>query len=192
MACGRSFNDVACTSEQKGGASPDVQRCRRFSSCIHNNCGWMEVNTIGSNYTWRGPKWDGRDRVFKKIDRILCKIEWCIHYHKAFAKVLPRIQSKYHPIVLMEGIPTQGMNRLFCFETAWSSHPEFSAFVTSRWNNNTTLTANLTYLVSNLKYWNQEVFGNIFRRKNQLMARIKGIQNSPGYGYSQFLEGLEM
>jgi len=42
-----------------------------------------------------------------------------------------------------------------------------------------------------LKEWNQEVFGNIFKRKKELLARLNGIQNSPNYGYSNFLESLE-
>lgn len=41
------------------------------------------------------------------------------------------------------------------------------------------------------KVWNREVFGNIFRRKNRLEARIRGIQNSPSYNSSRGLQKLE-
>lgn len=64
------FNEISSTTEQKGGAPPDQQRCLAFSKWI-NDCNLVEVSTVGTKYTWRGPKWDGRARVFKRLDRVL-------------------------------------------------------------------------------------------------------------------------
>ncbi|XP_019163545.1 PREDICTED: uncharacterized protein LOC109159892 [Ipomoea nil] len=41
------------------------------------------------------------------------------------------------------------------------------------------------------KKWNQEVFGNIFKRKNLLQSRIQGIQSSPWYNNARGLQNLE-
>lgn len=42
-----------------------------------------------------------------------------------------------------------------------------------------------------IKRWNKESFGNIFKQKNQLTARLAGIQKSPHYPTSDFLQTLE-
>lgn len=39
--------------------------------------------------------------------------------------------------------------------------------------------------------WNKEVFGNIFRKIKEILARIRGIQKSPHYPHSSFLHNLE-
>jgi hypothetical protein len=49
----------------------------------------------------------------------------------------------------------------------------------------------LHHLTPHLKEWNKETFGNIFKRKKELLARLNGIQNSSSYGYSVFLDSLE-
>jgi hypothetical protein len=49
----------------------------------------------------------------------------------------------------------------------------------------------LSNLTPHLKDWNKDTFGNIFKRKKELLSRLNGIQNSPHYGYSEFLDKLE-
>lgn len=39
--------------------------------------------------------------------------------------------------------------------------------------------------------WNRSTFGNIFRKKRNLLARLKGIQSSNVYPTSSFLQQLE-
>lgn len=47
--------------------------------------------------------------------------------------------------------------------------------------------------VTNLsKEWNREKFGNIFRKKRLLQARIKGIQEAEAYHFSQRLQNMEL
>ncbi|CAJ2654248.1 unnamed protein product [Trifolium pratense] len=110
------FNEIAYPNEKKGGAPADVTKCQNFNSWI-NDCNLLEVTTAGTRFTWRGPKWNGRDRVFKKLDRVLCNVDWRLKYHEGFAKVLPRVQSDHHPIlVLLKGETTTNRNRPFRFE----------------------------------------------------------------------------
>lgn len=66
----------------------------------------LEVNTIESKFTWRGPKWDGRGRIFKRLDKTICNVPWQIEYQEGIAKVLHRIESDHHPnVVLLDGVP---------------------------------------------------------------------------------------
>jgi len=185
------FNEIAYPGEKKGGAPTDVRKCQIFNSWI-NDCNLMEVITAGTRFTWRGPKYNGRDRVFKKLDRVLCNIDWRLKYHDGFAKVLPRVQSDHHPIiVLIEGEATTNRNRPFRFEAAWTSHVEFNNFLNSKWDRDKDIVESLQNLTTDLKKWNKETFGDIFKRKNEILGRLNGIQNSSNYGYSTFLEKLE-
>lgn len=43
-----------------------------------------------------------------------------------------------------------------------------------------------------ISFWNREVFGNIFVKKRKLLARLVGIQASPNYPTSSFLQTLEV
>jgi hypothetical protein len=185
------FNEIASPDEKKGGVQADIRKCFQFNRWI-NECNLMEVTTAGTKFTWRGPQWNGRDRVFKKLDRVLCNVSWRLKYHEGFAKVLPRIQLDHHPIiVLYEGEPNEGRNRPFRFEAAWNTHENFQQILQENWTRGRDLVFLLNNLTDNLKVWNKEVFGNIFKRKKELLARLNGIQNSPNYGYSNFLDSLE-
>ncbi|XP_062021276.1 uncharacterized protein LOC133737799 [Rosa rugosa] len=67
----------------------------------------------------------------------------------------------------------------FRFQAMWLTHNEFPAFVTDTWNsthgNFVKKTADLSQA---LLHWNKNTFGNIFRRKKHLLARIGGIQKA--------------
>lgn len=63
------FNKIANRDEKKG-ALIDLGRCHFFSSRI-NEYNLIDLGFVGSRFIWRGPLWDGRDRVFKRLDRAL-------------------------------------------------------------------------------------------------------------------------
>ncbi|CAJ2630361.1 unnamed protein product [Trifolium pratense] len=105
------FNEIANPDEKKGGAPVDIRKCHNFNDWI-NDCRLMDVNTAGTKFTWRGPRWNGRDRVFKRLDRILCNVNWRLRFHEGVAKVLPRVQSDHHPIIVQtEGEPVSSRNQ---------------------------------------------------------------------------------
>jgi len=68
------FNEIASPDEKKGGTQVDLRICLHFSDWI-NECNLMDVNTVETKFTWRGPKWNGYGRVFKKLDRVLCNVD---------------------------------------------------------------------------------------------------------------------
>jgi len=86
---------------KKGGVQADIRKCINFKNWI-NECSLIEVTTVGTKFTWRGPHWNGRDRVFKNLDRVLCNVSWRLKYPGGFAKVLPRVQSNHHPIIILQ------------------------------------------------------------------------------------------
>lgn len=91
----------------------------------------------------------------------------------------------------MEGLPNNGGIRPFRFEAAWLSHIDFLNFLKEIRERGNDFLHPLHDFTPQLKEGNQEVFGNIFKRKKELLARLNDIQNSPSYDYSNFLESLE-
>ncbi|KAI9072192.1 hypothetical protein K1719_045859 [Acacia pycnantha] len=69
------FNEIKTPLEQKGGGRVSEARCRKFNDWIQG-CGLIDIDAKGPFYTWKGPKWQGLDRVFKRLDRCLCNIQW--------------------------------------------------------------------------------------------------------------------
>lgn len=48
------FNDIRSVVEKKGGAQVNLRKCDIFDKRI-NNCGLLEVDSVGSKFTWKGP-----------------------------------------------------------------------------------------------------------------------------------------
>jgi len=185
-----NFNEIPSPDEKKGGVQPDLRKCLNFPNWM-NDCRLMEVTTIGTKFTWSGPKWNGRDRVFKKLDHVFCNVKWRLKHDEGFAKVLPRVQSDHHPImVISEEELSNGVDRPFRFEVAWITHEDFNSLMHEKWDKRFDLLHNISSLTPHLKEWNIETFGNIVRRKNELLARLNGIQNSHNMGIVASLRTL--
>ncbi|RYQ82474.1 hypothetical protein Ahy_B10g101061 [Arachis hypogaea] len=91
------FNEIACPSEKKRGGRVDSGNCRRFSEWI-DNCSLIDLGYIGTRFTWRGPKWEGLDRIFKRLDRALSDVNWRTRFPEARIDVPTRTKSDYHPL----------------------------------------------------------------------------------------------
>ena len=64
--------------------------------------------------------------------------------------------------------------------------------INTAWNMpNNSLTEKFDFLTTYLKNWNKDVFGNIFRNKRNILARIEGIQKARSLQYSHNLFLLE-
>lgn len=40
-----------------------------------NDCHLIEVTIVHSKFTWRGPQREGKDSIFRKLDRFLCNVD---------------------------------------------------------------------------------------------------------------------
>ncbi|KAL4329990.1 hypothetical protein AHAS_Ahas13G0355300 [Arachis hypogaea] len=68
-----------------------------------------------SRYTWRGPQWEGQDRVFKRLDRTLANHSWRTRFHEAIVEVLAKTNSDHHPLLIRnerERIKRRILNRI--------------------------------------------------------------------------------
>ena len=89
----------------------------------------------------------------------------------------------------------------FRFEQMWLTDPSFPSMVEDSWQASAHIpTASsslsrfprrLEALTETIRTWNKTLFGNVFHRKNRLVARLRGIQMALARKPSTYLHSLE-
>ncbi|XLR40135.1 hypothetical protein S83_024842 [Arachis hypogaea] len=127
------FNEIAYVSEKKGDSRSDLNACQMFKNWI-NDCSLIDLSFVGTKFTWRGPQWEGHERVFKRLERALVNANWRIRFSEAKVDIFPRTNSDHYPI-LFNTQPREYNRREcpFCFEAMWNLHSEFKNFVKQNW-----------------------------------------------------------
>ncbi|KAL4298891.1 hypothetical protein AHAS_Ahas17G0046200 [Arachis hypogaea] len=190
LLCG-DFNDIGRIDEKKGGAPPDKAQIRRFTEWI-DRCSLIDLGFNGTKFTWRGPVWQNGERIFKRLDRALCNVDWRLRFQEAVVDTLPRVRSDHHPILIKcKGTHNHPREKPFRFEFMWMQHHDFQPFIRQAWLGNHHLTSAISSFVEKIKLWNRDNFGHLFKQKRTILNRLRSIQNSPRYGKSEFLDSLE-
>ena len=101
-----------------------------------------------------------------------------MRFPEACMEVLPRVYSDHNPLLLrMSGFPQAHGPKPFRFEAAWVYHEDYHHVVHQAWNKGVNgVVDGLNRVKDASIIFNKEVFGNIFRRKRLLAARIAGVQ----------------
>jgi endonuclease/exonuclease/phosphatase family metal-dependent hydrolase len=170
------FNETLLPSDQRGGIFQHT-RASLFANLM-DQCNLLDLTTTGGRFTWHRNH-NGIRILSKKLDRGLANMEWRLAFPEAFVEVLCRLHSDHNPLLLrFGGLPIVSGPRPFCFEAAWIDHADYSALVERAW---TSSNHNTTTALNNVRQdsitFNQEVFGNIFKRKRHIESRLKGVQN---------------
>ncbi|XP_028767870.1 uncharacterized protein LOC114725484 [Neltuma alba] len=119
------FSDIKSPLEQKGGGRVNEARCRRFTEWIQE-CELIDIDATGPFFTWKGPKWEGLDRVYKRLDRCFTNYQWQCKFVNAEVRVAPRICSNRHPIYVdLDLVLYSNSKRIFRFEATWQLNEQF-------------------------------------------------------------------
>lgn len=184
------FNDIKSADEQKGGALVNERKCKVFLDNI-SRCELLDIGTEGPKFTWRGPLMGFANRLYKKLDRALCNIQWRHEFTEAFVRVGTRIKSDHHPLLIDLALsPRPHSQRPFRFEAAWLKHTKFKEFLNQNWDPHSPLHLELRELQPKVLNWNATVFQHIRHRKNALLRRLNGIERSPQRHTNRFLDEL--
>ncbi|KAI9118521.1 hypothetical protein K1719_010853 [Acacia pycnantha] len=155
------FNEIKSPLEQKGGGKVNETRCRSFNTWIQD-CNLIDIDANGPFFTWKGPKWDGLDRVYKRLDRCFCNIQWQEKYSNAELRVIPRVCSDHHPLLMrFNAEERQNGRRQFRYQAIWHMHENFNEFMVNNWRGEEEVHVKLAELQIALKRWNKEVLGLI-------------------------------
>lgn len=164
------FNAILQEHEKEGGAPFNYQSSHQFTTCIEA-CHLLDLGFKGPPFTWI------RGSLRQRLDRVLCNTAWQALFPTSQVIYLPIPTSDHCALWLQDQrAQAHGHGRdYFKFLGPWIDHPGFKAQVHMAWQYSSTWVENMMSLTSNLKAWNRNVFGNIFRRKQRLLGRLEGI-----------------
>lgn len=183
------FNDILASNEVRGG-SFSLCKASLFANMV-DSCNMIDIyGDEEGNFTQRKNIQNGI-HVRKKLDRCLSNSDWRLSFPYALVEILPTYNSNYNPI-LMSYLKAKSKKSLFHFQKAWISLPEYSNLVDSTWKGSAgNIYHKLDKIKSNSKDFNEKVFGNIFCKKRQLEARLKGAHKELDFAYDRQLENFE-
>jgi exonuclease III len=172
---GGDFNIVRFPSERSCGSNYSTAMME-FSDFIAEQ-GLIDIPLVGGQFTWSNNQ---EDEIWSRIDRFLMSPSWEDHYPDVMQKRLPRVCSDHFPL-LLECEDSRGGKKYFKFENMWLKYEGFVDKVKSWWDSYTyeglpsfALANKLKSLKLDLKKWNEEVFGDIGRKKKRAVRRYTG------------------
>ncbi|MCH80273.1 RNA-directed DNA polymerase (Reverse transcriptase) [Trifolium medium] len=171
------FNDIMLPIEQKGGVF-SISKADLFASNI-NRCGLIDLGSFGTNFTWQGHCRGGK-MVHRRLDRGFGNYDWRLKFPEATVEHLVRKHSDHNPIFLRcSNAMVCREGRPFRFQAAWFTHNAYPNLVKNIWARDR---SNIVQCLQNVAHestiFNREVFGNIFARKKEVEARLRGIQRA--------------
>lgn len=127
----------------------------------------------------------------ERLDKVFANKEWISLFPKTTVIHLPKTHSDHNPLLIEIILKIScSANKPFRLESFWYRHPQFTNLVNDSWDNTSYTEASSKFL-SNIKEWKTKNFGDIYRKKKNILARLEGIQNYANYTTSPFLKQLE-
>ncbi|KAJ4840913.1 hypothetical protein Tsubulata_001108 [Turnera subulata] len=181
------FNALLSATEREGRRKVTSAKLKDFQDCVENNQ-LIDLGFAGPVFTWH------RGSLKQRLDWALCNEFWLEKFEATTVYHLPFLGSDHRPLfICLKALrPRFRKESRFHFQTAWMAHENFPKFVRHSWNANSDWCSSLQGFSQNLQEWNNSEFGNIFKRKRRLLARIAGIQNYLDKRPSSFLSHLDL
>ena len=185
------FNEVTCQAEKFGGREINRSRVNLFVQTM-NDCSLIDLGYHGSKFTWTNKR--RSNPILERLDRGWANEAWITQYPNANVWHLPRITSDHCPIHVRLNNPTKILGpKPFRFEPMWMSDPSFQQTILDPWSRGEgDVVSKLEKVREVLVEWNVNVFGNVYKKKRRVLARLGGTQkalhNNPR---STFLHNLE-
>lgn len=177
LVIGGDFNTIIRADERTGGNGQLSTDSIAFGNWI-NDLALIDMGFRGSTFTWHRGK-TVNTFIAKRLDRVLCNAQTRLKWQEATISHLPFFSSDHAPLYLQLEPVVRGdpRRRPFRFEAAWLSHPSFKELVSTSWKETISTPNALKELKRKLVKWNKDVFGDVQKRKDSLMEKIKGVQD---------------
>lgn len=167
------FNEILYSFEVSGGNF--LPSRASLLATMMTSCNLMDLQATGGLFTWRKNIQFG-GHIRKKLDRIMVDVDWQLAFPQALVQMLPQHGSDHNPLLLSCDKFKVSRAKLFYFQAAWMNHPEYESLVQSSWTKTTGgVNIKLDAVRKQSLIFNRETFGNIFKRKRQIEARINGV-----------------
>lgn len=163
------FNEVLYSSEVSGGTFNVGHAALLAQFLLH--CNLLDIHSIGGLFTWRHNV-RGVGHVRKKLDCVASDVDWQLAFPHAIVEVLPQHSSDHNPLLLSCNKFKSKRAKLFHFQAAWMTHPDYELLVNHCWSQTEGgVVVKLDQIRKQSLIFNRDTFGNIFKKK----YRMKGI-----------------
>lgn len=180
------FNSILYDHEKVGGSARSSWRdSARFNEVI-NEVGLIDAGFQGPPFTWL------KGSLMERLDQMLINSEWRLRFQLVVVHHLPPLKSDHRPLLVKfqrEPQPNR-FRRPFRFNAGWLSHEDFPSFLAKNWDQGEDWSGKMQHLQESLRKWNVDVFGNIFKKKKELLRRLRGIDRSLSRGPNKYLAEL--
>nr|KYP37749.1 hypothetical protein KK1_041039 [Cajanus cajan] len=183
------FNEIISADEVRGGIFVPYMVARMIN--VIDTCQLMDIGCSGTKFTWI--RVNKGTRMAKRLDRALADSAWLVTFPEAYAEALCRVYFDHCPILVRSGgIKDNHRVRPFRFQAAWTSHKDYNQVVRKAWEKSSpNLCLSLKQVEKDSLKFNKEVFGNIFKRKSRVIARLNGVHKALEEHESSDLNQLE-
>lgn len=212
LICG-DFNTFRSLEDHMGRSQPSLSMLQDFNDCIED-CSLMSPSFHGPRYTWTDGR--GLGLVKRRLDWVFMNSPFHDVFDDLRLTHLPRVSSDHTPLLIIFGKTRASGHQPFRFLDAWLAHPDFHAYVANAWNSYPTtggmhgfyiklsrlrrtskhgiktflgmcgLYRILFTLKKDLRWWNKDLFGNIFDAASDAEARVVSTEaqydNNPTEG----------
>lgn len=123
----------------------------------------------------------------------MANARWRTTFPNAYVRNLPGTTSHHCPIIIFITCNSNSpvYSRPFRVEFSWFSHLHFVNVVKKCWDSDTNFHDKIAMFKEDISDWNKNVFGNIFRKKNWILARLNGVQKAQCERFFHSLNCLE-
>ncbi|KAF9588988.1 hypothetical protein IFM89_017667 [Coptis chinensis] len=159
--CMGDFNDILYREEKSGGNPVGNQESKHFMEMV-NICGLIDLGFNDPIYTWCNNQ-QGRNRVFKRIDRFLANAQWRVLHPNAKVFHKPNLESNHKILLLHLNSAQSKLRSPFRFEVMWLSDPTCKSVIHNAMNNhveqpqNCTLDRVADFIEPVTRTWNAEL-----------------------------------
>ncbi|KAK8502357.1 hypothetical protein V6N11_047942 [Hibiscus sabdariffa] len=148
-----------------------------------------DTNNVASPNEENGHAWLNQrseaNEIREKLDRVFSSIERSFLFLEAIAIIDVAIASDHAAIVLLTNGVMKKVKRDFKFEYRWLIEEECSQLVEEEWtstegtNQRGTFRVKLRRTKVKLGKWNREMFGKNILSTNDIVSKIKDLQDGP-------------
>ena len=179
--CAGDFNEIVRQEEKLGEAIRHHHHMQLFRDII-DECGFMDLGFIGSQFTWSKHFEDGHS-IWERLDKGLANSSWFLkfpgsrvhHLHCSFSDHLPFL-------INLSGLNQVPRKKKFKFEEMWLDDNRCAEIIEASWHSglyqfgDDAILKKVEKCGKELTWWNLNVFGNVrkeLEKKKNLLIQAK-------------------